>query len=41
MTEVKNEVVESTCACSADGGQCCSGNEAKSEAKNECACGTN
>ncbi|MDO8645408.1 MAG: hypothetical protein Q7R42_02335 [Candidatus Planktophila sp.] len=41
MTDVKIEVIESTCACSADGGQCCSSDEAKSEAKNECACGTN
>lgn len=41
MADVKIEVIESTCACSADGGQCCSSGEAKSEAKSECACGTN
>lgn len=31
MTEIKIEAVESTCACSADGGQCCSENETKAE----------
>lgn len=38
MTDVKIEVIESTCACSADGGQCCSGNEAKVDEKAEGSC---
>ncbi|MEI7697742.1 MAG: heavy metal-associated domain-containing protein [Actinomycetes bacterium] len=29
MTEIKVELIESTCACSADGGQCCSENEVR------------
>ena len=38
MTDVKIEVIESTCTCSADGGQCCSSNEAKADEKAEGSC---
>jgi len=38
MTETKIELIEKTCACSADGGQCCSADEAKSETKAEGSC---
>ena len=38
MTETKIELIESSCACSADGGQCCSADEAKSEVKAEGSC---
>lgn len=40
MTETKseNELIESSCACSADGGQCCSDNEAKVQEKTEGSC---
>ena len=38
MTETKIELIENTCACSADDGQCCSADEAKSETKAEGSC---
>lgn len=41
MTETKIELIQSECGCAADGGQCCSSGEAKSDAKTECACGEN
>ena len=40
MTETKIELIETQCGCAAEGGQCCSSGEAKSEAKAECACGS-
>lgn len=38
MTDVKIAVIDSTCACSADGGQSCSDNEAKADEKAEGSC---
>ena len=40
MTETKIELIQSECGCSAEGGQCCSSGENKTETKTECACGS-
>lgn len=41
MSETKIELIENTCGCSADGGQCCSSDEAKLEPKAEGVCCSN
>ena len=41
MTDAKIELIEKQCGCSADGGQCCSETDSKSETKTECSCGSN
>lgn len=33
MSEIKLEIVETQCACSADGGQCCSDTESEVKAE--------
>lgn len=38
MSETKIELIENSCACSAEGGQCCSDNEVKVEEKAEGSC---
>ena len=38
MTEAKIELIEKQCGCSADGGQCCSDTDTKSETKSEGSC---